>query len=43
MFRGSQPENSEVWFSNNNRGLQHKDRERRGTKESGRKILNTRY
>jgi hypothetical protein len=41
MFRGNLPENSEIQFSNNNWELQCKYRERRVSKESGRKILNT--
>jgi hypothetical protein len=42
MFRGNLSENPEVRVSNNNNGrLQHKDRERRALKESGRNMFST--
>jgi hypothetical protein len=40
-FMGNLPECSEVRCSNNNEELKHKGRERRVSKERGRKILGT--
>jgi hypothetical protein len=42
-FRENLPENLEIRLINNNGGLQSKDRERRVSKGSGRKILSTLY